>query len=154
MRRPQRHALILAAALLLAAVGHAPASAQSRGCSYFQSRLADLPGLDLVLNTGAFNSIWDGKRTDGCEVVFESHTSVLSEEDARRKFDELITSPGWKVNEMLSADGPGSATVALEKRGERCALHWSRHAWIEAATHQDRQSEDIRILVQCSEIPD
>jgi hypothetical protein len=146
--------LILAAALLLAAVGHAPASAQSRGCSYFQSRLADLPGLDLVLNTGAFNSIWDGKRTDGCEVVFESHTSVLSEEDARRKFDELITSPGWKVNEMLSADGPGSATVALEKRGERCALHWSRHAWIEAATHQDRRSEDIRILVQCSEIPD
>lgn len=154
MRCSDRRAPTLLAVLLLTALGSVHASAQSPGCGYFHSRLADLPGLDLVLNTGPFNSIWDGKRTDGCEVVFESHTSVLPGEDARRKFEELVRSPGWKLNEMLSADGPGSSTVAVEKRGERCALHWSRHAWIEAASTEDRQSEDIRILVQCSEIPD
>ncbi len=152
MRRPDRHALTLLAALLL--LSSAPASAQSPGCSYFHSRLADLPGLDLVLSTGPFNSIWDGKRTDGCEVVFESHISILPADEARRKYEDLIKSPGWKLNEMLSADGPGASTAAVEKRGERCALHWSQHAWIEEATHENRQSEDIRILVQCSEIPD
>ena len=156
MHAARKHSQLALTAIVLVALAlqASPGFAQLAGCAYFHKKLSDLPHLDLYVSAEAFNSIWDGRRTDGCEVVLETHTSLLPSEDGRRQFEQLLKAPGWKLNELLVADGPGSSSAALEYRNERCSLHWSQNAWVEDRTHETRDGDEIRIIVQCSEIPD
>lgn len=53
-------------------------------------------------------------------------------------------------NNNYFADGPGSSTVGIENKMNRCLLNWSQYAWIDEETNEQKQSDQINITVQCS----
>jgi hypothetical protein len=124
--------------------------ADENACSYFFDRLIEIPHKKLVSSQDGFISIWDGRKTAGCEVVFKSHETLVSGEKVFDLFQSLITAPGWKIDNNLTADGPGSSSVGIENPGDKCAIHWSQHSWVDDKTGKIEQSSDIEITVQCS----
>jgi hypothetical protein len=104
----------------------------------------------LTVNTNGFVTFWDGKQIDGCEVVFETDESMVSGEVVHQKFESFLNLWGWSLNEKLMADGPGSSTVGIEKDSNRCLINWSQHSWIDEKTGEIKQSDQIKIVVQCS----
>jgi hypothetical protein len=109
-----------------------------------------LPHTRLTQTTNEFVSILDGKSLKGCEVIFESDESVVSGEIVYQKFQSFTNWQGWFINENLMADGPGSSTVVIEDNQNQCILHWSQHSWIDEKSNEYRQSENIKLIVQCT----
>ena len=54
------------------------ALANDSTCYYFYPKLSKLPHSKLTQYNNGFKSLWDMKWTDGCEIVFESHNSIVS----------------------------------------------------------------------------
>ena len=54
------------------------AFADDSACSYFSSKLSELPHTKLTQNNNGFKSVWNGKWTHGCEIIFKSHDSIVS----------------------------------------------------------------------------
>jgi hypothetical protein len=119
-------------------------------CSYFYRSLLQLPHTKLIQNSDDFLSLWNGKRLGGCEVVYESHESLVSGSKVYDQFESFIHTLGWSINNNLVADGPGSSTVGIENEMNRCLINWSQHAWIDEKTKEHRQSSQIKMIVQCS----
>ena len=119
-------------------------------CSYFYRSLLQLPQTKLTQNNNDFLSLWNGQRLQGCEVVYESHEALVSGSRVYDQFESFIHTPGWLINNNLVADGPGSSTVGIEKKNNRCLINWPQHAWIDEKTKGHRQSSQIKIVVQCS----
>ena len=119
-------------------------------CSHFYNRLSDLPHIQLSLNINGFISIWNGKRLQGCEVVYRSHESMVPGSRVYERFESFIHTPGWVINNNLVADGAGSSTFGIENDTNRCLINWSQHAWIDEKTKEHRQSSQIKMIVQCS----
>jgi hypothetical protein len=92
----------------------------------------------------------DGTLTHGCEIVFTSHDSILSGDKVYNIFQSFINSPGWVIDDNLSADGPGSSSVTIESDKNKCTILWSQHAWIDEKTGEHRQSSNIDMIIQCS----
>ena len=115
-------------------------------CSYFYRSLLQLPHTKLTQNL----SLWNGQRLQGCEVVYESHESLVSGSKVYDQFESFIHTLGWSINNNLVADGPGSSTVGIENEMNRCLINWSQHAWIDEKTKEHRQSSQIKMIVQCS----
>jgi hypothetical protein len=126
------------------------ALADDSACSYFYPRLSKLPNIRLTQNNNGFKSLWDGKWTLGCEVVFKSHDSIVSGDKVYDTFQSLINSPGWVIDNKLSADGPGSSSVMIERDKNKCAILWSQHVWVDDKTGEHRQSRDIEMIIQCT----
>ena len=124
-------------------------SAES-ACTYFYNNLSETPHSRLVENISGFISIWDGKNIPGCEIVYESDISLVSGTEVYKLFESLAHSPNWAINNSFLADGPGSSTIAIENKVNRCLLNWSQHAWIDEETNEQKQSNQIKIIVQCS----
>jgi hypothetical protein len=119
-------------------------------CSHFYNKLSKLPYLQLTLREDGFESLWDGKHLKGCEVVYESHESIVPGSRVYHQFESFIHTPGWVINNSLVADGPGSSTVGIENENNRCLINWSQHAWINEKTKEHRQSSQIKMIIQCS----
>jgi len=119
-------------------------------CSYFYRSLLQLPHTKLTQNNNDFLSLWNGQRLQGCEVVYESHESLVSGSRVYDQFESFIHTPGWLIKNSLVADGPGSSTVGIENENNRCLINWSQHAWIDEKTKEHRQSSQIKMIVQCS----
>ena len=119
-------------------------------CSYFYPKLSKLPHIKLSTSDNGFNSLWDGKWAHGCDIIFKSHESIISGDEAYQTFQSFINAPGWMIDNNLSADGPGSSSVSIEKDRSKCTIHWSQHAWIDEESGEQRQSSDIEIIIQCS----
>ena len=92
----------------------------------------------------------DRKWTHGCEIVFKSHDSIVSGDKVYDLFQSFINSPSWTINNNLSADGPGSSSIGIENEKNKCAIHWSQHAWIDETTGEYRQSSNIEMIIQCT----
>jgi hypothetical protein len=136
--------------LLQLTVNLISAFADDSACSYFYQRLSDLPHIKLTKSDDGFESLWDGRRTHGCEIVFESHESIISGNLVYDTFQSLINAPGWTIDNNLSADGPGSSSVSIENDKNKCTIHWSQNAWIDEESGGQRQSSDIEMIIQCS----
>ena len=119
-------------------------------CSYFYRSLLQLPHTKLTQNNNDFLSLWNGQRLRGCEVVYESHESLVSGSKVYDQFESFIHTPGWLIKNSLVADGPGSSTVGIENENNRCLINWSQYAWIDEKTKEHRQSSQIKMIVQCS----
>jgi hypothetical protein len=119
-------------------------------CSYFYPKLSELPHIKLATSNNVFNSLWDGKLTHGCEIIFKSHESMISGDEVYKTFQLFINAPGWIIDSNLSADGAGSSSVSIEKDRNKCTIHWSQHAWIDEESGEQRQSSDIEMIIQCS----
>jgi hypothetical protein len=125
-------------------------NANDSSCLQFYNELSKLPHTRLTQTTNEFVSILDGKSLKGCEVIFESDESVVSGEIVYQKFQSFTNWQGWFINENLMADGPGSSTVVIEDNQNQCILHWSQHSWIDEKSNEYRQSENIKLIVQCT----
>ena len=122
-------------------------------CRLFYSKLSELPHSKLTVNTDRFISLWDGKNINGCEVIFETDESMVTGEVVHKKFESLINLGGWSLNEKSMADGPGSSTINIENDGNRCLINWSQSSWVDEKTDEIKQSDKIKIVVQCSTLP-
>ena len=142
--------LISAWLVLLFLTAPVDGDTDDKACSYFFSRLIELPHKRLALSENGFESIWDGRQTAGCEVVFKSDETLVPGDRVFEVFQSLVTAPGWVINDQLTADGPGSSSVGIENAHSRCALHWSQHAWVDEKTGRIEQSSDIVVIVQCA----
>ncbi len=125
-------------------------NANDSPCVQFYNELSKLPHTRLTETTNGFVSLLDGKSLKGCEVIFESDESIVSGEVVYLKFQSFTNRQGWYINENLSADGPGSSTVVVENIQNKCILHWSQHAWIDEQSNEYRQSEHIKLIIQCT----
>jgi hypothetical protein len=65
-------------------------------------------------------------------------------------YNELINSGVWSKKHDYAADGPGSSLIGIENDGYRCLINWSQHAWLDDKTNEIKQSDKIRMVVQCS----
>ena len=141
---------ILSLFLILIIVNLNLAFADDSACSYFYPKLSELSHTKITQNDNGFKSLLDGKLTDGCEIVFKSHESIVSGDKVYDTFQSFINNPAWTVDNSLSADGPGSSSVTIENKKNRCAILWSQHAWIDEKTGEHRQSSNIEMIIQCS----
>ena len=119
-------------------------------CPKFYNELLRLPHTRLTQTSNGFVSLLDGKSLKGCEVIFESKESIVSGEVVYLKFRSFTNWQGWYINENLSADGPGSSTVVIENYQNKCLLNWSQRSWIDEKSNEYRQSELIKLIVQCT----
>jgi hypothetical protein len=126
------------------------AFADDSACSYFYTKLSELPHIKLTQTNNGFKSLWKGKWTHGCEIIFKSHGSIVSGDKVYETFQSFIKTPGWIIDNKLSADGPGSSSVTIERDKNKCAILWSQHAWIDENTGEHMQSSDIEMIIQCS----
>ena len=127
-----------------------PAVADDSACSYFYPKLSELPHIKLTKKNNGFKSLWDGKLTHGCEIVFKSHDSIVSGDKVHNTFQLFINSPGWTINNSLSADGPGSSSIVIESDKSKCTILWSQHSFIDENTGEQKQSSDIEMIIQCT----
>ena len=119
-------------------------------CSHFYNKLSVLPHLQLTLSDDGFKSLWDGNHQQGCEVFYESHVSLVSESEVFQLFESFTRDPSWEIDGNLVADGPGSSIIGIKKDNNRCLINWTQHAWIDEETKKQRQSKQIKMIVQCS----
>jgi len=96
-------------------------------CSHFYNRLSELPHTKLTLNIDSFISLWNEKRLEGCEVVYESHESMIPGSRVYDLFESFIHTPGWIVNNNLAADGPGAQSARRDPSVPRPA-RWGTKA--------------------------
>ena len=139
---------ILPLFLILIIVNLNLAFADDSPCSYFYPGLSELPYIKLTQTNNGFKSLWDGKWTDGCEIVFKSHDSIVASDKVNDTFQSFINSPGWAIDNSLSADGPGSSSIGIENDKSKCTILWSQHAWIDDKSGEHRQSSDIEMVIQ------
>ena len=126
------------------------AFADDSPCSYFYPKLSELPHIELTQTNNGFKSLMDGKWTNGCEIIFKSHESIVSGDKVYNTFQSFINAPGWVIDNKLSADGPGSSSVTIEKNKNWCTILWSQHAWIDEKTGEHKQSSNIEMIIQCT----
>jgi hypothetical protein len=119
-------------------------------CSNFSHKLSELPHINLTQNYNGFKSLLDGKWSNGCEIVFKSHDSIVSGEKVYNTFQSFIKTPGWTIDNNLSTDGPGSSSITIENDKNKCTILWSQHAWIDEKTGEHKQSSDIKMIIQCT----
>ena len=119
-------------------------------CSHFYDKLSELPYQQLTLRDDGFKSLWDGNYQQGCEVFYESHVSLVSGSEVFQLFESFTRDPSWEIDANLVADGPGSSTIGIKKDNNRCLINWTQHAWIDEETKKQRQSKQIKMIVQCS----
>ena len=124
-------------------------NADESPCIQFYNQLFILPHTKLILNSNGFVSLLDKKKIDGCEIIFESDESIVSGDIVYQKFQSFTKLQGWSIDENLIADGPGSSTIGIENDQNKCILHWSQHSWIDEKSNQIKQSEQIKLIVQC-----
>ena len=132
--------------ILIAAIGYAADSI----CTQFHQKLSELPHINLKLHTNGFVSIFDGNQLDGCEVVYESNESLVSGDRGHDLYIEFVNAKGWKQNNKYGADGPGSSSVGIENDGYRCLINWFQHSWLDDRTNEIKQSDQIKMVIQCS----
>ena len=125
-------------------------NANDSTCLQFYNELLKLPHTRLTQISNGFVSLWNGKSLKGCEIIFESNESIVSGEVVYLKFQSFTNWQGWTINENLSADGPGSSTIGIENNQNKCILHWSQHSWIDEKSNEYRQSEKIKMIIQCT----
>jgi len=125
-------------------------NANDSACLQFYNELLKLPHTRLTQISNGYVSLLDGKSLKGCEIIFESNESIVSGEDVYLKFQSFTNWQGWTINENLTADGPGSSTIGIENNQNKCILHWSQHSWIDEKSNEYRQSDQIKLIIQCT----
>lgn len=125
-------------------------------CDAFYEALRAVPHVSLALGTGAFISIWDGEKYDGCEVEFETNDSVRAGTAAPDFFADPGTdlyNAGWRMLVDIGADGAGSGIHGIQREAVLCIVRWEQPAYID----DDGKlvvSETLRMWIQCRDLPE
>ena len=137
---------------LLCALANA-ASVKQDPCAYFLRALAAVPHEKLTHSSGEHESLWDGKKYVGCEVKFVTHNNLLTGSKSAPSFEategtELYRN-GWRMNNSLVADGPGTSIFGIEEDDVLCLVSRDQPAYVDEKSGKIIQSETLNIAVQC-----
>ncbi|MDH3271746.1 MAG: hypothetical protein OEN56_10455 [Gemmatimonadota bacterium] len=119
-------------------------------CDSFVESLARVPHVSLTTRTGRFESQWDGRSYDGCEVEFETHDSLSagSIPDLFATPDSELYGEGWRMSDGVGADGAGSGIHGIERGDDVCVIRWEQPAYIDD-DGEFVQSDRFRMWIQC-----
>lgn len=134
------------------AVLAAAATVTKDPCGYFFRALKTVPHEKLTRNDGGLESLWDGKKVSGCEVMFVTNDTLRSGRDMPDFFATEGTELyrlGWRMNNSLAADGPGSGIFGIENESVLCLVSHDQPAYLDEKTEKIIQSETLTITVQC-----
>ena len=146
--------LILAVSLMF--TGTEPTAAhgagrQANACGWFRETLEPIPHQSLSLDSGAHDSIHDGRTYTGCTVRFETNDSLRSDRQMPN-LDALEGSElyrlGWRADNSIGADGPGTSLFAIRRTPWLCVVRESQPAYLDDSGEIIR-SETLQITVQC-----
>ncbi len=122
-------------------------------CDEFYDALAAVPHVSLTRSFGSFESIWDAKIYDGCEIEFETNDSIRAGADVPIFFADSGTEmygAGWRMSREIGADGAGSGIHGIEKGSVVCIIRWEQPAYIDD-DGEFVESDTRRQWVQCRE---
>jgi len=134
------------------AVLAAAAAVTKDPCGYFFRALKTVPHEKLTRNDGGLKSLWDGKKVSGCEVMFVTNDTLRSGRDTPDFFATEGTELyrlGWRMNNSLAADGPGSGIFGIENESVLCLVSHDQPAYLDEKIGKIIQSEALTITVQC-----
>ncbi|MDH3256725.1 MAG: hypothetical protein OEM27_03835 [Nitrospinota bacterium] len=127
------------------------AAGKQDACEYFFLALKAVPHDIISRSEGAHQSLWDRKQYDGCEVQFVTDDTLLAGSRVP-DFDALQGSEmyrrGWRVNNSIGADGPGTGIFGIEKKSVLCLVRHDQPAYLDD-DGTFVQSETLSITVQC-----
>lgn len=144
------HILLLQLALAVGWPAYA-ATGKQDACEHFFLALKAVPHETLTRSEGQHESLWDSKKYMGCEVQFVTNDTLISGKRVP-DFDALEGSEmyrrGWRVNNSIVADGPGSGIFGIEKESVLCIVRHDQPAGLDEHGNFE-QSETLSITVQC-----
>lgn len=146
-----RFLLTLLAAMLIGFPLHAETPAQN-ACDDFHHLLKKVPHNSLENTRGTFKSLADEKPTTGCQVRFTTSETLLSGKKVpsfAADEDTELYRLGWRVNNSLSADGPGTSLTAIEREKVACLILSDQPAYLDERTGTIVQSKTLAITIQC-----
>jgi hypothetical protein len=134
------------------AVLAAAAAVTKDPCGYFRQALKAVPHEKLTRIDGDIHSLWDGKKVSGCEVMFVTNDALRSGRDMPDFFATESTELyrlGWRMNNSLAADGPGSGIFGIENDSVLCLVSHNQPAALDEKTGKIIQSETLTLTIQC-----
>jgi hypothetical protein len=128
-------------------------TSQPDSCAYFYGILQTVPHESLSRRHGTYESAWDGKPYQGCEVKFIT-TDALRAGKGIPTFEAFPDSElyrlGWRIALSIGADGPGSGIFAVEKGPVLCVIRWAQPAYL-ADSGEIVQSDTLKMTIQCQD---
>ena len=126
---------------------------QPDSCAYFFDTLQTVPHELLSRRQGEYESTWDGKPYQGCEVKFVTNDTLRSGKGVP-SFEAFPDSElyrlGWRIAPSIGADGPGSGIFAVEKGHVLCVIRWAQPAYL-ADSGDIVQSDTVKMTIQCQD---
>lgn len=121
-------------------------------CGYFYERLKAIPHERFTRTDGEYQSIWDGKHYRGCQVVLVTTDALLGDKAVpafAAAEGSYLYKLGWRVDNALVADGPGSSAFGIENRSRLCLVSNEQPAELDMKAHQIIQSDTLTLTIQC-----
>lgn len=113
-------------------------------CRTIAAILAVYPTLEVRLSEGAVRDPQDGAERFGCRVHASGPTSGMTGEvQPEESIRFLLGESGWEEDPRYAADGPGTTSFALRKRGVLCFFSGGAHSWIEDGKTWTSESHDF-----------
>jgi hypothetical protein len=134
------------------AVLAAAAAVTKDPCGYFRQALKAVPHEKLTRIDGDIHSLWDGKKVSGCEVMFVTNDALRSGRDVpdfTATEGTKLYRLGWRTNNSLAADGPGSGIFGIENESVLCLVSHDQPAELDEKTGKITQSETLTLTIQC-----
>lgn len=101
-------------------------------CGAIAAILVVYPALEVRKSEGEIRDLRDGSERPGCHVHAFGPTSGI---DGEVRPDEALrrtmSQDGWEEDLRYAADGPGTTSFGLRKRGILCLFHGGAHSWVE-----------------------
>jgi len=128
-------------------------TSQPDSCAYFFDALQTVPHESLSRHQGEYESTWDGKSYQGCEIKFVTNDALRAGKDApsfEAAPDSELYRLGWRIAPSIGADGAGSGIFAVEKGPVLCVIRWAQPAYL-ADTGEIVQSDTVKMTIQCQD---
>ncbi len=113
--------------------------------------LDSVPHEKLIRTAGKHQSLWDKKTYKGCEVKFVTNALLLSGKSAPN-LEALegtnMYSEGWRMDNSIGADGPGTGIFSIKKGLALCLVRHDQPAYLDDLG-EIVQSDTLSITVQC-----
>lgn len=121
-------------------------------CDYFYKKLKNIPHEKLTYNKGKHKSLLNRKEQEGCEVKFVTNDSLRADSELPVFMKTIkgtqLYKNGWRMNNKIFAEGPGSSLYGIEKGNKLCLIDYERPTYLKEPGKIVTSSKVV-IIVQC-----
>jgi len=101
-------------------------------CDAVAAILVVYPALEVRTSTGKIRDLRDGSDRPGCRVqAFGPTLGFPGEVRPDASIRRIMSQDGWEEDLCYAADGPGTTSFALRKRGILCLFHGGAPSGVE-----------------------